>query len=542
MKGILLFAFLFSFSIFSNEYDAVPGEYIVKLKNENFLTQRNAGIEVKRDFKALGSHFAIIKSAQSLRTLKSTLKNVEYVEPNFIYKMIGERQGQLTDDPDSGLLWGLENTGKNEPLRDGGTKNGVAGVDIKAKAAWAITKGSKDIVVAVIDTGIDYNHEDLKANIWKNEAELNGKPDVDDDGNGYVDDIYGYDFKNDDADPMDDHGHGTHCAGTIGAVHDNKIGVAGVMANVKLMALKFLAEDGGTTEGAIRSVDYARKMGADIMSNSWGGGPYSQALNDAITKANEAGIIFTAAAGNSKNNNDISSYYPAGYEIDNVISVAAGNAQGELATFTSFGRKTVDILAPGRNILSTVLDNKYEVYSGTSMATPHVSGMIGLYLTKHGKTDPKKIKEQLINSSKYVANFKKKLRAKGHVDTVRFLLNQEGENQPERPDPKAWKADASQAFETNHPYESKTDISKSFNVAGAKFIRAVFEKFDSEKRYDTLTIKDAQGEVVEVISGKQIDGYTTDYADGNTLDMNFKSDASVERHGFKLREIQYILE
>ena len=248
----------------------------------------------------------------------------------------------------------------------------------------------------MIDTGIDYNHEDLKANSWTNEAEANGKPGVDDDNNGLVDDVHGYDFANKDGDPLDGHGHGTHVSGTIGAIHDNGIGVAGVMADVTMVAVKFLSDAGsGTTADAVLAIDYATSLGVDVMSNSWGGGGRSEALFDAIKRANEKGIIFTAAAGNSSSDNDQSPHYPSNYEVDNVISVAAHTNGDGLASFSSYGRRTVHVAAPGHKILSTVANNSYDVYSGTSMATPHVSGVLGLLLSKEGNLTVAEVKERL---------------------------------------------------------------------------------------------------------------------------------------------------
>jgi subtilisin family serine protease len=209
-------------------------------------------------------------------------------------------------------------------------------------------------MVGVIDTGIDYNHPDLAANVWTNPLEIPGNG-IDDDGNGYVDDVHGYDFVNRDGDPMDDHGHGTHVAGTIAAVANNGIGVAGVSWHAKVMALKFLDAGGsGWVSDAVEALNYATDMGAKITNNSWGGGEYSTALRDAIAAANSAGAVFVAAAGNSANNNDATPFYPAGYEGPNVIAVAATDASDTLAVFSNFGRNTVQLGAPGVGIYSTV--------------------------------------------------------------------------------------------------------------------------------------------------------------------------------------------
>jgi subtilisin family serine protease len=278
------------------------------------------------------------------------------------------------NDPSFSSLWGLNNEGQTGGLYD---------ADIDALEAWDVTTGSTDVIVAVIDTGIDYTHLDLAGNMWTNSGEIAGNG-IDDDGNGYVDDIYGYDFHNNDGDPYDDHGHGTHVAGTIAAIGDNTVGVIGVAPNVKVMALKFLSGGGyGYISNAVRALDYAVSMGAQISNNSWGGGGFSSAMNISLQNARNAGHVFVAAAGNSSSNNDLSPHYPSNYDLDNVISVAATDHNDSLAWFSSYGANTVDLAAPGVSIFSTTPGNTYSTYSGTSMATPHVTGVVALVMSQH---------------------------------------------------------------------------------------------------------------------------------------------------------------
>ena len=293
---------------------------------------------------------------------------VAYVEPNYLW-----RTSLIPTDPSFGDLWGMHNTGQN---------GGVVDADIDAVEAWDITTGSDQIVIGVIDTGVDYNHEDLAANMWVNPGEIadNG---IDDDANGYVDDIYGIDTVNADSDPMDDQSHGTHVAGTIGAVGNNGIGVVGVNHDVSIAACKFLSADGtGSTAGAIECVNYftdLRNNGVNVRAtnNSWGGGPFSQALKDAITAAGDADVLFLAAAGNSGSDNDVSPHYPSNYDNDNIVAVASiGRNDGDVGH--SYGEVSVDLAAPGGAILSTVPGNGYATFSGTSMATPHVAGSAAL--------------------------------------------------------------------------------------------------------------------------------------------------------------------
>jgi subtilisin family serine protease len=261
-------------------------------------------------------------------------------------------------------------------MNNTGQTGGTPDADIDAQEAWD-TLTASTCIVAVIDTGVDYNHPDLANNIWVNPGEIpgNGK---DDDTNGVVDDVHGYDFYAYDSDPMDETDHGTHCSGTIGGIGNNGIGVAGVCWDVKIMALRFLGPGGGFTESAIECVQYGVFMGAKILSNSWGGGPYSHALYDAIMAADAAGVLFVAAAGNSGNDNDIYPEYPASYVAPNIIAVAATTHTDARAYFSCYGRWSVDLGAPGLDILSSIPGNKYEFFDGTSMACPHVAGACAL--------------------------------------------------------------------------------------------------------------------------------------------------------------------
>ena len=289
---------------------------------------------------------------------------IEFIEPNYIVDI-----NEIPNDPRFGELWGLSNQGQT---------GGTPGADIMATSAWDVFTGSPNVVVGVIDTGVDYLHPDLAANIYANPGEIPGNG-IDDDGNGFVDDVRGWDFVNNDNDPMDDNGHGTHCAGTIGAVGNNGIGVAGVNWNVKIMPLKFLSAGGsGSTADAVECIEYATMMGVHLTSNSWGGGGFSEAMRQAIADAQTAGILFVAAAGNSSSNNDVSPHYPSNYDLDNVISVAATDHNDQLASFSSYGATTVDLAGPGVNVLSTLPGNSYGLLSGTSMATPHVAGVAAM--------------------------------------------------------------------------------------------------------------------------------------------------------------------
>lgn len=322
--------------------------------------------------------------------------NVQFAEPDFRVSLLAEP----TDDQFF-RQWDMHNAG---------TSGGTEDADIDAPEAWDVTTGSHDVIVAVIDTGVDYKHPDLAANIWTNPGEIPGNK-KDDDGNGYVDDVHGYDFANKDGDPMDDHFHGTHVAGTIGAVGGNDIGIAGVNWQVQIMALKFLdSGGGGYASDAIAALNYAVANGAVVSNNSWGGGGFSQAMQTAIRNAESNGHIFVAAAGNEGSNNDFAPFYPAGYDVANVVSVAASTIKDKLAWFSNFGKRTVDIAAPGQDIYSTLptkvtpamassgLPAMYGSLSGTSMAAPHVTGVIALVKALHPDWGYSEIIDQILNT------------------------------------------------------------------------------------------------------------------------------------------------
>ncbi|MEM9543953.1 MAG: S8 family serine peptidase, partial [Cyanobacteria bacterium P01_E01_bin.42] len=311
------------------------------------------------------------------------------------------------NDPDYEYLWGLNN--KNRP-----------DVDINVEQAWDIQRGSKNINVAVIDTGIDYNHLDLHENMWRNLGEIAGNG-IDDDGNGYIDDIYGYDFGNGDSDPIPDRfawydfefGHGTHVAGTVGAVGDNDKGIIGVSPNVSLMALNIrdtlasLHESKSvlTLDAIAKSINYAVNNGADIINASFEGPNHFSLEYDAIQYANNKGVVVVAAAGNQSKNNDIHGVYPANYSqnFSNVISVAATNDRDELWGNSNYGALSVDLGAPGEGIYSTMPGNLYDGSSGTSMAAPHVAGAAALLLAENPSLTPEEIKNILLDTGDSLA-------------------------------------------------------------------------------------------------------------------------------------------
>ncbi len=344
---------------------------------------------------------------------------VEFVEPNWVYTHSATSNDTYVTN---GSLWGM--TGQ---------------YGSQASVAWANNKTDcSNVVIGIIDEGYMHTHEDLVASAFTNPGEIPGNG-IDDDGNGYVDDVYGWDFDGNNNTVFDGVGddHGTHVAGTIAGTGGNATGVAGVCWKTKLMNAKFLGSRGGTTTNAIKAVDYFTDLktrhGLNLVAtnNSWGGGGYSQGLKDAIDRANAAGILFIAAAGNSAYDNDAKDSYPSNYDSANVIAVASITSTGALSSFSQWGATTVDIGAPGSSIWSTVpkasgkgknatITSGYASYNGTSMATPHVTGAAALYASTHPGASASQIKSAILNSATATPSLQGKVLTGGRLNVSGF--------------------------------------------------------------------------------------------------------------------------
>lgn len=374
-------------------------------------------------------------SARSDRGLGRALRAIEadpavaFAEPNVV-----RRPDLEPDDPDYDELWGLSNTGQDHVVADPppAQASGTPDADIDANDAWDSQTGASDVIVAVIDTGVELSHPDLDGSLWVNVAEDVGTSGADDDLNGYVDDVNGYDFLDGDPDPSPGMGafawHGTHIAGTIAAEQNNTVGVTGVCPGCRIMALRF-AND---TASEVEAIQYAIDNGADIINASFGAPVWSQAERSAIADAGAAGILFVASAGNAFGDNDMfladrnrvySPNFPATYTLTNVLAVAASNHRDEYAydtgcatqdpkwqcQFTNFGQESVDLSAPGVDVLSTgpVADGSYLVANGTSMAAPHVAGVAGLVRSSNPSYSPEDVKDAIMNSTDQPASLDK---------------------------------------------------------------------------------------------------------------------------------------
>ena len=417
--------------------DHVPGEVLVKFRAGATAAARGAALGaananvaeriITAQMRRAGDDegVTVVRTGLGVGAAIQALRGnaaVEYAEPNYIYQ-----HDAVSNDTyfTNGSLWGMYGS-SSSPANQYGSQ---------AAVAWAGNKTScSSVYVGIIDEGYMYTHVDLAANAGTNPGEVAGNG-VDDDGNGYVDDVYGWDFDGGNNSVFDGAGddHGTHVAGTIGGVGGNGIGVAGVCWSVKLMDAKFLGRRGGTTANAIKAVDYFTDLktrhGINLVatSNSWGGGGFSQALQDAIERANAAGILFIAAAGNSAYNCETSSCYPAEYANANVLSVASITSTGAISSFSNYGSTTIDLGAPGSGIYSTVpasskgkIISSYASYSGTSMATPHVSGAAALYAAYHTGSSAAQIKSAILGSATATASLAGKTVTGGRLNVGGF--------------------------------------------------------------------------------------------------------------------------
>lgn len=403
--------------------DFIPGSLIIKFSDAVSRTAvdgvlASVGATRIQDFALVpGLAHIRVPAAATDSILLALQRNplVDYVDLDFTVRA---GQAVISDDAFFGLQWALLNSGQSV----NGTR-GRVGADIRASEAWTISTGGPSCLVAVIDSGVQLNHPDLAGNIWLNPREKSDG--TDSDRNGFVDDLIGWDFVDNNNSPFDENGHGTHVAGVIAAVSNNSAGVAGVAWDCKIMALRFLNASGsGTTSGAISALEYAVSNGAKISNNSWGGGSYSSALYNAIRLAGENhGHLFIAAAGNSGFNSDSRPSYPAAYDLPNIISVAATDNRDRLASFSNYGALSVDIGAPGVDIASTYINNNYVYLSGTSMAAPHVAGVAGLITAQYPSATYEQLALILLGSARPLSSLDGKTRTGGILDAYYSLLN-----------------------------------------------------------------------------------------------------------------------
>ncbi len=387
----LLICFLLT-PIFStaqtNMPDRVPGEVIIKFKSHTTKLEKDAilkemGAETLDTFHHIGA------TCEKLNALGvddaiarfSNHKAIQYIEPNRITYL-----ANTPNDPLFPLQYALDNTGQ---------LGGVPGADIRAEWAWEYHRGNRDIIVAIIDSGMDLQHPDLMDNLWTNEGEIPGNG-IDDDGNSFIDDIHGFDMYNDVGSITDDNGHGTHLAGIIGASCNNNEGIAGVCWEVSLMPVRYVnLGHGGSTSDILCAIGYAIDNGANILNLSWGSRVYEQSIFDELQIADDAGILMVAAAGNYQDNNDEVPFYPASFDLDHIISVTGTGPTDQFDNY-NYGKVSVDLAAPGTYIHSTLPGGNYGNLSGSSMSAPFVTGALVLLMDAYPEFDPLDLKAQLL--------------------------------------------------------------------------------------------------------------------------------------------------
>lgn len=510
---------------------ARPGEFVVKMRpapqghsSLQSLQQKLSimGLEMKKEINAAEDVVLLKKTAdlsdtEQLKKLRA-LDNVQYAEPNYIYHQ-STLPVMVPNDAQFTELWGMQNLGQTVH-----GKVGVVQADIRAPEAWALHRGSGRVIVGIVDTGIDYTHPDLAANVWSlanNDA------------------VHGYNAITDTLDPMDDASHGTHVSGTIGARGGNGVGVVGVNWNVKLMGCKFLGKDGsGSLSDAIKAIDWCVDHGAQVLNNSWGGGGYSEALKESIQRAGERGVLFIAAAGNESNDNDAEASYPASYDLPNVIAVGASTNLETIASFSNYGATQVHLMAPGEDIVSTIPGGGYESYSGTSMATPHVTGAAALLMSYDPSLDSVAVKNRLLSSTDKIRNFRNKVSTGGRLNLYNLLANINPA--PFRKIPEESWITVAQTIATPHDYADGSDETWTVEQPGATHMKLHIAKLMTEDHFDRLTVTNAKsGEIVGVYSGEMPEGFWTPEIESDKVTLTFTSDTSHHFYGFDLDSYQW---
>ncbi len=525
----------------------VKGEVIVRYHKDlpewgEAEFQARHALKVRQRFPSIRVDHLEIEDGVDVESKLQALRadpDVLYAEPNYLYYPT-----ELPNDW-SAKLWGLHNDGTY----------GSADADIDAREAWSVSTGSSSVVVAVIDTGIDWEHPDLQPNLWVNAAEYNGSDGVDDDHNGYVDDIIGWDFVNNDQNPADQEGHGTHVSGTIGAAGNNGTGVVGVNWDVSIMACRFIGPYGGTTSAAVSAIEYAVDNGAQIINASWGGPGSSTAIEDAISYANDHGVLFVTAAGNDGRNSDYISNYPNNYNLPNIVSVAATTPRDGLASFSNYGRSTVDVGAPGESIYSTWPGGGYQWLDGTSMASPMAAGAAALALSVDPSLTAAELKALLMNTADPVSALSSTTVSGGRINVANMLAALGGsapeepeEDPPEEPedpaedpapdtdqgttDPAEWTF-VEYAVSSPHPYGNDFNGYAVIQAAGASEIMLAFQKLSVEQGYDFVTIDDQYGNEVARYTG-DLGTFTSDPVEGNMVTLRLITDYSVTGYGLDL--------
>jgi thermitase len=461
---------------------------------------------------------------------------VQFAEPNYPVYMVGAESLSLPSDSGFESQWYLQNSAQNDADGNAGTR----GADINVVPVWnSGVTGSKNVLVAMIDSGIDWYHPDLAPNLHENPGEAGDKSanKIDDDGNGYIDDVHGFNTLDHTGNTIDDQGHGSHVAGIIGAAGNNGQGIAGINWQVSLLPVKCLNGMGaGTLESVIEGITYATKMKAQIINNSWAMGQKSDILETVVRETEKQGILMVSAAGNSYVNLDGFTLYPASFQMTNTISVAATNNRDLTWILSDTGPNTVDVAAPGENIFSTYKRTQYKVSSGTSMASPQVAGIAALLKSAHPEWTAVELKKRIVDSCIPIVDLRHKVKCQGRVDAWNALQG----IKPPNPfvQNAAFKSEA-YTVESGHPYGDRLNQYFEVKKPGAKFLRVHFSRIELEWDRDHIYLEDPQGHVVEEIDGPS-SGYSSDYVEGDTLKLRLKTDGSRGFYGFQVDAVEFV--
>lgn len=503
----------------SKHSEWMSGEFIAQLKESSSINDLKGLSDYSIETFSSAQNLILLKSIKtksdspSNRALDdlsdlSSLQKIEdfnYVEPNFVLRLIKPIQKIRMSDPSlesstqSSSQWGLGN--------------------IFASQAWNLSRGSQNVVVAVVDTGIDPTHYELKNNMWTDRNSSST--------------IYGYNARSPLQTPFDDNGHGTHVAGVIGANAENNSGIQGINWRVKLMAIKFLSKEGsGSVSDAIKGLEWAVNKGAHILNNSWGGGDYSRSLDETIRWSSSKGVLFVAAAGNESQDLDAKPGYPASYKHSNMVVVGALAQNERLAGFSNYGKGTVHIAAPGSKILSTVPGGKFESWDGTSMAAPHVSGVLALLKSKFPSDSMSSLKAKLLNGVTYNPWIRRQIANEGSSLNAFKALNGNTQPKPVEPPSQGWSPAQAINIASPSPYPLSYEESWQIKHPGAKFIKIFFKQFEVEKNYDFLRIYDGNGTLIDVMTGSHYSGIWSAVIPGESATLTLTTDKMISKKGF----------
>ncbi|MGB0453307.1 MAG: S8 family serine peptidase [Bacteriovoracaceae bacterium] len=562
LQKLLTFALLFCFLETAKADTLISNEYILNIKNEQALENlprefRTSFIVTSRfqlpnksfllTLKTVGEQNSFFQNR--IRTLKS-LEGFISIEHDEVKQIINEETANFLEKKwfeHSELWryqWAFENTGDNIPFSDGSIKAGALGEDLKLNEVHSDFPLGKTPIIAIIDSGFKKNHPNLQNILWKNQKEINGKLGVDDDQNGFVDDFHGYNFYKNSNDISDGNGHGTRIAGIVGAQLDQGMGVKGLLKDVEIMPLVFMRENGsGKRSWAIKAIYYAVDNGALVINNSWGSKYYSEALVAAIDYAHSKGVLFVTAAGNSSKNNDSLDQFPANYEVPNVISVGSLSFRGGASWFTHFGKNSVDLFAPGQNILTSNRPNQYanlfKVVSGTSYAAGFVTAAAAYLQSREPELTHLEIKKRMLETVTKKEFLRGFAVSSGTLNLYNFLKGDKARSL--KPDESLWVTQRLKTpIQSNHPYRSYRKKTYDLHIPGAQFLKIRFKRIDLERGKDFIRLYEGKNRIlVESISGKH-SHFESVFFRGDHIQLEFVSDHAIEEWGFLIEEVKAI--